>query len=105
MSKTSDGEGEERGEAVLAIFERGAEFTKELLSENSRLRGELHQVQKRNHEAAQSEIGDALPHEGKLNGRVQSPATSAERNRSFRMAFKPTSAEQTPRMREVPVFL
>ena len=55
MSGTNENAGRERGEAVLAIFQRGAEFTKQLLDENSRLRGELNDVQKRHSDAAQSD--------------------------------------------------
>jgi nitrate/nitrite-specific signal transduction histidine kinase len=43
----------ERGEAVLSIFKRGAEFTKRMLDENERLRAELNQVQTRQTSAAQ----------------------------------------------------
>jgi nitrate/nitrite-specific signal transduction histidine kinase len=52
----SDGKGDQpdRGEAVLAIFHRGAEFTRELLAENERLRGRINAIETRQHEAAQS---------------------------------------------------
>ena len=50
-----DGPRDDRGEAVLAIFQRGAEFTKQLLDENSRLRRELGEVQMRHSRAAQSD--------------------------------------------------
>jgi hypothetical protein len=50
----SDGDGANRGEAVLAILHRGAEFTKELLEENQRLQGRLDSIQGRQREAAQS---------------------------------------------------
>lgn len=52
----SDGKGDsvDRGEAVLAIFHRGAEFTRELLAENERLRGRINAIEARQHEAAQS---------------------------------------------------
>jgi nitrate/nitrite-specific signal transduction histidine kinase len=46
--------GYERGEAVLSIFKRGAEFTKQLLRENGELRERLADVQNRQHDAAQS---------------------------------------------------
>jgi hypothetical protein len=49
-----DGDGAKRGEAVLAILHRGAEFTKELLEENQRLQGRLDSIQGRQREAAQS---------------------------------------------------
>ena len=49
-----DGDGANRGEAVLAILHRGAEFTKELLEENQRLQGRLDSIQGRQREAAQS---------------------------------------------------
>jgi hypothetical protein len=55
MSQTDESQGRERGEAVLAIFQRGAEFTKQLLDENSRLRRELNDVQQRHSQAAQSD--------------------------------------------------
>jgi nitrate/nitrite-specific signal transduction histidine kinase len=55
MSETNDNDGHERGEAVLAIFQRGAEFTKQILDENSRLRRELGDVQRRHAHAAQSD--------------------------------------------------
>jgi len=48
------GEGGDRGEAVLAIFQRGADFTRELLAENERLRGRINVIETRQHEAAQS---------------------------------------------------
>lgn len=54
MSDTEN-EGAERGEAVLAIFQRGAEFTRELLEENMRLRRELNDTQLRDCRAAQSD--------------------------------------------------
>ncbi len=44
----------ERGEAVLSIFKRGAEFTQQLLSENESLRKRLRDVINRQHDAAQS---------------------------------------------------
>lgn len=55
MSEINDNDGHERGEAVLAIFQRGAEFTKQILDENSRLRQELGDVQRRHAHAAQSD--------------------------------------------------
>ncbi len=55
MSELDDNNGNDRGEAVLAIFQRGAEFTRQLLDENSRLRTELSEVQKRHTDAAQSD--------------------------------------------------
>jgi hypothetical protein len=55
MKDTDDHTGRERGEAVLAIFQRGAEFTKQLLDENSRLRRKLNDVQLRHTNAAQSD--------------------------------------------------
>ncbi|MBW2272810.1 MAG: GAF domain-containing protein [Deltaproteobacteria bacterium] len=44
----------ERGAAVLSIFQRGAEFTKQILAENERLREQLSQLDNRQQEAAQS---------------------------------------------------
>jgi nitrate/nitrite-specific signal transduction histidine kinase len=55
MSETNDNKGPARGEAVLAIFQRGAEFTKQLLQENSRLEKQLNDVQSRHRNAAQSD--------------------------------------------------
>jgi hypothetical protein len=55
MSEIIEKDGSERGEAVLAIFQRGAEFTKELLDENARLRRELGEMQARDQQAAQSD--------------------------------------------------
>ena len=48
------GEGSDRGEAVLAIFQRGAEFTRQLLGENERLRERINAIERRQTEAAQS---------------------------------------------------
>lgn len=52
----SDGRGDQgdRGEAVLAIFQRGADFARELLAENERLRSRINAIETRQHEAAQS---------------------------------------------------
>ena len=55
MSETNENKGPARGEAVLAIFQRGAEFTKQLLQENSRLEKQLNDVQSRHRNAAQSD--------------------------------------------------
>jgi len=41
MSETEDNLGADRGDAVLAIFQRGAEFTKQIIEENTRWRREL----------------------------------------------------------------
>ncbi len=46
-------QGEGRGEAVLSIFKRGAEFTKQLLAENENLRKELRDLHERQNEASQ----------------------------------------------------
>ena len=43
----------ERGEAVLAIFKRGADFMKQIMDDNEVLRKQLSEVQKRQHSAAQ----------------------------------------------------
>ena len=43
----------ERGEAVLSIFKRGAEFTKQLLEENESLRMRLRELGARQQSAAQ----------------------------------------------------
>ena len=59
----------ERGAAVLSIFQRGAEFTKQILAENERLRDQLAEVESRQQTAAQSpeeweklrlELGDKI---------------------------------------------
>ncbi|MCG8589352.1 MAG: GAF domain-containing protein [Proteobacteria bacterium] len=42
------------GEAVLAIFKRGADFTRKLLSENERLRHRVNELETRTHMAAQN---------------------------------------------------
>ena len=55
MDEADDSVGSDRGEAVLAIFQRGAEFTKQILDENTRLRRELSEVQVRHGQAAQSD--------------------------------------------------
>ncbi len=55
MSDIEGNDRNERGEAVLAIFQRGAEFTRELLDENVRLRRELGDMEIRNCQAAQSD--------------------------------------------------
>ncbi len=55
MSETDESLGSDRGEAVLAIFQRGAEFTKQILDENTRLRRELSEMQLRHGQAAQSD--------------------------------------------------
>jgi len=44
----------ERGQAVLAVFRRGAEFARELLEDNQRLRDELQRVRGRQDEAARN---------------------------------------------------
>jgi hypothetical protein len=56
MSEFEDRAGTERGEAVLAIFQRGAEFTRQLMDENARLRRELSDVQVRHGRAAQCDM-------------------------------------------------
>ena len=55
MSESDEKLGGDRGEAVLAIFQRGAEFTKQILSENERLRKELSNVELRHGQAAQND--------------------------------------------------
>ncbi|MFK7894295.1 MAG: GAF domain-containing protein [Myxococcota bacterium] len=55
MSETDENPGVDRGEAVLAIFQRGADFTRQILDENTRLRQELSSVQLRHSNAAQSD--------------------------------------------------
>ncbi|HPG28479.1 MAG: GAF domain-containing protein [Spirochaetaceae bacterium] len=53
MKERDGAESTERGEAVLAIFQRGAEFTRQLLEENARLRRELGALELRHGQAAQ----------------------------------------------------
>jgi len=61
----------ERGEAVLAIFKRGADFMKQLMDDNETLRKQLSEVQKRQHSAAQDpDDWEALRIE--LLGRIES---------------------------------
>lgn len=48
------GDGSNRGEAVLAMFQRGTEFARELLTENERLRKRLNDVEGRQRVAVQS---------------------------------------------------
>jgi hypothetical protein len=60
-----------RAEEFLSIFRKGAEFSRELLKENERLRGELARVQDRQDIAARSpETWDKL--RGELLARIQS---------------------------------
>ena len=47
----------ERGAAVLSIFERGAEFTKQILAENERLRDRLAELESRQQSAARTSDG------------------------------------------------
>ncbi len=56
MSDSDEQSGIDRGEAVLAIFQRGAEFTRQILDENTRLRRELAALQTRQGQAAQSDV-------------------------------------------------
>jgi hypothetical protein len=44
----------ERGEAVMSVLRRGADFMKQVLDDNEALREQLRTVQHRQHEAAQS---------------------------------------------------
>lgn len=56
MAEPADtNEGGDRGEAVLAIFQRGAEFTHELLEENARLRRTIEESRTRSRDAALSD--------------------------------------------------
>ena len=55
MSEIDEKLGGDRGEAVLAIFQRGAEFTRQILDENTRLRHDLADIQTRHSQAAQSD--------------------------------------------------
>ncbi len=49
----SDGDVFERASEFLALFRRGAEFTRELVEENARLRRRLHELETRQQDAAQ----------------------------------------------------
>ena len=61
---------EERGEAVLSIFRRGADFMKQLIGENEVLREELRALKHRQNEASQSpEQWEGLRLE--LRGRIE----------------------------------
>ena len=61
---------EERGEAVLSIFRRGADFMKQVLRENEGLREELRALKHRQNEASQSpEQWEGLRLE--LRGRIE----------------------------------
>ncbi|MCP5044277.1 MAG: GAF domain-containing protein [bacterium] len=69
----------ERAEAVLSIFKRGAEFTKQLLAENESLRKQLRELDDRQQEASKSpEQWEALRQE--LKGRI---TTLEEENQSI----------------------
>lgn len=82
-------EGAARGEAVLAIFQRGAEFTQELLEENARLRKELERVHHRHQGAAQSD-----PEWGKLREELLSKIDELEnQNQSFRQEIQSVEEE------------
>lgn len=48
-----DRHSEERGEAVLAIFKRGADFMKQVMDDNARLRKQLESIDTRQRQAAQ----------------------------------------------------
>ncbi len=61
---------EDRGEAVLTIFRRGADFMKQIIKENETLRGELRAIKQRQNEASQSpEQWEGLRLE--LRGRIE----------------------------------
>jgi len=60
----------ERGEAVLAIFKRGAEFMKQVMEDNDRLRKTLNGLEDRQHQAAQDpDQWEGLRHE--LLGKIE----------------------------------
>lgn len=68
---SSDGRGPgERGEAVLAIFKRGADFMKQLMEDNENLRKELSAVESRQHTAARNS-GDWEDLRQELLGRIE----------------------------------
>ena len=55
MSQEHDPEFEGRAEEFLTLFRKGADFTKELIAENERLRRQLASIEHRQHAAAQSD--------------------------------------------------
>jgi nitrate/nitrite-specific signal transduction histidine kinase len=55
MSDDSPKKSYERGEAVLQIFQRGADFTRQLLAENAQLRDRIRAVDDRQTQAAQDD--------------------------------------------------
>jgi nitrate/nitrite-specific signal transduction histidine kinase len=61
----------ERGEAVLAIFKRGADFMKQLMDENESLRKQLSSVEGRQHQAAR-DPADWADLRVELTGRIES---------------------------------
>ena len=69
MSETREKSGRARGEAVLAIFQRGAEFTRQLLDENARLQRELAEIRLRQSDAAQSD-GEWSKLRSELNSKI-----------------------------------
>jgi nitrate/nitrite-specific signal transduction histidine kinase len=70
-NEESEGLDYERGEAVLSIFKRGAEFTKQLLAENELLRNRLRELADRQQSAAQDpDQWEKLRHE--LKHRISS---------------------------------
>jgi hypothetical protein len=56
MSQHDEGEMQRKAEEFLALFRKGADFTKELLRENERLRRRLLSVEDRQNTAAQSDV-------------------------------------------------
>ena len=68
---TEDTELQRRAEEFLALFRKGADFTKELLKENERLRRQLVAVEDRQNSAAQSDVEWAKLR-SELLGRIQS---------------------------------
>jgi hypothetical protein len=69
MSKNGQGP-HERGEAVLAVFRRGADFMKQLMDDNETLRKELDAVETRQQSAAR-DPGDWADLRVELGGRIK----------------------------------
>lgn len=73
--------GGDKGAAVLAVLQRGAEFAKELMAENHELREQLRGIETRQREAAQN------PHDwGKLRQELLGRITSLETENRDMMA-------------------
>jgi hypothetical protein len=81
--------GNDKGAAVLAVFQRGAEFARELLAENQGLRERLNDLDARHREAAQNPHDwDKLRHE--LLGRI---SNLEDENRSMAKQLRQVETE------------